>query len=378
MKAPRYDADGLATVLPSVARSLAPRRLAGQGRKLPEAQAAIVVLADGLGARLLRRAKADAPFLAEFAGQTQTIAAGFPTTTATSMGTFGTGLPPGAHGLTGYQVLDPRTGRLFNELNWTNGPDPHEWQPNETVFQRAAAADLRPAIIGPAYFEGSGLTEAALRGAVVYGAEKLDERVDAAQSCLRSGHKLVYLYWGEIDKAGHVHGVGSPQWAAELRTFDAAFERLATQRRPGTSLTLTADHGMVDVPLDARVDIAKTPHLAAGVRTVGGEMRALHLYTQPGATDDVLAAWGAEIGADGTVMTREELAESGWVGAVDASTLGRFGDVVVSVSAPKGYVDSRVMTPQVLKLLGQHGANTADELDVPFLHLPAAVGFGRG
>ena len=155
MKAPRYDADGLAGVLPSVARSLDPVAFAGAGRKLPQARAAIVVLADGLGARLLRRQSAHAPFLREHLERMQTLAAGFPTTTATSMGTFGTGLPPGAHGLAGYLVVDPATGRVFNELTWKDGPNPQAWQPNPTVFERADAAGLRPAMIGPGYFDGS-------------------------------------------------------------------------------------------------------------------------------------------------------------------------------------------------------------------------------
>lgn len=371
MKAPRYDADGLAGVLPSVARSLDPVAFAGAGRKLPQARAAIVVLADGLGARLLRRQSAHAPFLREHLERMQTLAAGFPTTTATSMGTFGTGLPPGAHGLAGYLVVDPATGRVFNELTWKDGPNPQAWQPNPTVFERADAAGLRPAMIGPGYFDGSGLTNAALRGATFYPAEGLDDRVDAALAATRRGHRLVYLYWGEIDKAGHVHGVGSPQWAHELAVFDDAMARLDFGRPAGTSLTLTADHGMVDVPLDARVDIATTPHLRDGVRRVGGEMRALHLYVEPGALADVGSRWRAEIGAHGHVFTREQLADAGWVGALDPATAGRFGDVVVSVTSARGYVDSRVMSDRVLPLLGQHGAMTPDELDVPFLHLGA-------
>lgn len=370
MKAPRYDTEGLACVLPSVARSLAPSAFAGEGRTLPQAKAGIVVLADGLGVRLLRRRSRDAPFLHEHLNAVQTLAAGFPTTTATSMGTFGTGLPPGAHGLSGYQVVDPATGVLFNELTWQRGPRPREWQPNATVFERGEAVGLRPAMIGPGYFEGSGLTSAALRGAVFYGAEALDDRVDAALAAVRRGHRLVYLYWGEIDRAGHVHGVDSPQWARELETFDRAFARLAAQRPGGTSLTLTADHGMVDVPVDARTDIAQTPHLRAGLRQVGGEMRALHLHVEAGARDDVLAAWRDDVGDDGYVMTREELSDLGWVGAIETRTAGRFGDVVVSMRTARGYVDSRVMSCQVLALVGQHGAMTPQELDVPFLHLP--------
>lgn len=371
MKEPRYDADGLAGVLPSVARSLAPTAFAGEGRKLPPARAGIVVLADGLGARLLRRRNGHAPFLRQHLDGIQTLAAGFPTTTATSMGTFGTGLPPGAHGLSGYLVLDPQTQRVFNELTWKPGPDPRAWQPHATVFERAQQADLAPAMIGPGYFDGSPLTTAALRGATFFGAEELAHRVDAALAAVRRGHRLVYLYWGEIDKAGHVHGVDSWQWGDELELFDREFGRLVTSAPAGTSVTMTADHGMVDVPRDARTDIAHTPQLRAGVAHVGGEMRALHLYTQPGAAGDVLAAWRADVGDTGVVMTREELFDRGWVGAADPTTAARFGDVVVSMRAGRGYIDSRTMSQRVIDLIGQHGANTPDELDVPFLHLPA-------
>ena len=52
------------------------------------------------------------------------------------MGTFGTGLPPGAHGLVGMDVLDPERDALFSELAWDPLVDPHRWQPEPTVFER--------------------------------------------------------------------------------------------------------------------------------------------------------------------------------------------------------------------------------------------------
>jgi len=39
-----------------------------------------------------------------------TLTAGFPSTTVTSLGSLGTGLPPSAHGMLGYQVAIPGTG----------------------------------------------------------------------------------------------------------------------------------------------------------------------------------------------------------------------------------------------------------------------------
>ena len=65
------------------------------------------------------------------------------------MGTFGTGLAAGAHGLLGYEVLVPGTDRLLNELSWEDGPDPRSWQPHATVFEAVAAAGVEVARVGP-------------------------------------------------------------------------------------------------------------------------------------------------------------------------------------------------------------------------------------
>lgn len=368
---PAYDAGGLAGVLPSVAASLG----VGSGPlELAPARRAVVVLVDGLGMELLRRRKGHAPFLRSLLADGLDLRAGFPTTTATSMGSFGTGLPPGAHGLTGYQVEVPGEGRLFNELSWEDGPDPLTWQPEQTVLERTAAAGVATTMVAPSYFDGSGLTRAALRGAGFRGAEALSDRVDATLSALRADPRaLVYLYWGDLDRTGHVHGCDSWQWGDELEHVDRELRRLAGRLPDDCSLTVVADHGMVDIPLDARTDVAHDAELAAGVRLVGGEMRALQLYCEPGASADVLATWQARFGAQGWVLSREDALQRGWFGPVHERVLPRIGEVVVALHAPVGVVDSRVMRPVVLGLIGQHGSLTGDEQLVPMLHVPASA-----
>ena len=60
---PRYDGEGLAAVLPAVARSLGVPGGAGAstGMDLPEARRAVVVLVDGLGYDLLRQRSGSGP-----------------------------------------------------------------------------------------------------------------------------------------------------------------------------------------------------------------------------------------------------------------------------------------------------------------------------
>ena len=58
------------------------------------------------------------------------------------------------------------------------------WQPNETVFEAAENAGVSVTMVGPYYFDGSGLTTAALRGGSFKAARTLDERVDAAAAAV--------------------------------------------------------------------------------------------------------------------------------------------------------------------------------------------------
>ena len=361
-------------VLPAVATSLGvPGLTKGGDRPLRPARRAVVVLVDGLGAQLLARRGGHAPFLRQFlqdADAARTIDCGFPSTTATSMGTFGTGTLAGAHGLVGYEAYDPDTDSVFNELSWEDGPAPRRWQPAPTVFEAAVEAGVGVTRIGPGFFDGSGLTEAALRGGSFVAASSLAQRVDATLRAVRAQPRgLVYLYWGDIDKVGHVHGCDSHEWVAELESVDAELARLASSLPRDTALHITADHGMVDVPLEARPDIATDADLDAGVRHVSGEPRCVQLHVRPGARDDVVDTWRARLGEDALVVTTEEAIEAGWFGTVSASVRPRIGDVIAAMTGPVAVVDSRRHRPELRSLLGVHGSITPDEVAVPWLVL---------
>ena len=370
---PRYDDTGLAGVLPAVAASLGVSRYAAPGRLLlPEARRAVVVLVDGLGYELIRRRGGHASFLRSLLPAAYRITAGFPSTTATSMGTFGTGLPPGSHGLLGYEVLVPGEDRLVNELSWEDGPDPLTWQPQETVFEAVEAAGVSVTMIGPGFFDGSGLTRAALRGGRFRAADTLGQRVDASLEVVRSSARaLVYLYWGELDKVGHVHGCQSWEWGDELEAIDAELSRLVRLVPSDTAVYVTADHGMVDAPHALRIDLAHDAELAGGIRHVGGEPRALQLYCEQGAAADVAQTWTARVGERAWIRTREDATREGWFGPVSEVNRPRIGDLVVAMRENFAIVDSRRARPKLLALLGLHGSLTAEESTVPLFHVPA-------
>ncbi|MGL5928909.1 MAG: alkaline phosphatase family protein [Dermatophilaceae bacterium] len=369
----------LADVLPGVARSIGvswppPGSRARRGLELPPARRAVVVLVDGLGHELLVRRAGHAPWWRHHLASTLRATSGFPSTTATSVASFGTGLAAGAHGLVGYEAMDPDTGRVLNELSWEDGPDPRHWQPFTTVFEAAAASGVDVVHTGPAFFEGSGLTVATSRGGRFVAAASLPARVDVALAATRaSSSSLVHVYWGDLDKVGHVHGCTSWQWGEELEAIDRELGRLADGLPDDCSLTVTADHGMVDVPHDLRIDVAHAPRLAAGVEVVSTDARAPQLWVRPGAGADVLLAWREVLGERAEVVERDDAVARGWFGAVRPEVLPRIGDVVVATRGTFAVVDSRRARPELLALVGLHGSLTDDEVSVPVLHVPASA-----
>lgn len=333
-----------------------------------ECRHAVVCLVDGLGWLSLQEHREVAPHLAAIGGGP--IASVFPTTTPVGLGSFGTGLLPGMHGLVGAAFEYPETGELLSPLQWGSHPTPVAVQPEPTVFERAAAAGIRVTTTSPGAYRESGLTRAVLRGADYAAAEGLDDRlaaVAAVESSVAAGgaRALTYVYWPELDRVGHESGVGSPAWLAALGRVDVLIAGLLDAIGPGTALVVTADHGMVDCPADVRIDIDADARLAIGVRRVAGEPRARHLYTQPGAASDVAATWRGVLGDRALVLTRAELIDAGYLGEVDPALEERLGDVM---AIPReAWMLASSVDPTVSRLRGQHGGLTDDEVLIPAL-----------
>ena len=367
---PAYGVASLADLMPSAGALLGVpgcRDVLDLGERTGEARRVCVLLVDGLGWDLLRAHAADAPFLSSLIGSGRSLTAGFPSTTATSLGSIGTGLPPGRHGVLGYLVAVPGAGKLMNSLRWDSGIDPLAWQPNATIFERAAAAGVAVRHIGPGVHHGTGLTTAVFRGAEYRPAESPGEVAAIAGTAAAEGDRtLLYAYHGDLDRAGHVFGCGSAAWRFQLRHVDLLAESVAASLPSDAVLVVTADHGMVDVAPERRVDVDRIPALRDGVELLGGEARARHVYTRPGAAADVRAAWADVLGDRMWVVSRQEAVDAGWFGDVSPELAPRIGDVVAAAYGDVAVVASDA-EPLESALTGLHGSMTSAEQHVPLL-----------
>jgi Type I phosphodiesterase / nucleotide pyrophosphatase len=330
-----------------------------------------VVLVDGLGWHLLPELAGNAPLLASVvaggAGRLSELACTFPSTTPSSLVSLGTGAQPGEHGILGFTLNIPGTDRVLNHIRWRDDPPYLEWQPLPTWFERLERAGVGARVVLPASFLGSGLTDAAYRGAQFHPTHTSDDYAQQVGDELAAAPGLVYGYTADLDTAAHVFGIGSPRWHEAAVHVDRLLTRLVETLPPHAALLVTADHGGLNVPPEARVDLDTDPRLAQGVRVVAGESRVRYLHTQPGATADVQATWSEVLDGCTHVYNREQAVGTGMFGPVNPKHLARIGDVVVVCTGDTAVLATAHEPAETARFVGFHGGATAAEMAIPLI-----------
>ena len=374
MELPQPDPDlpHLADIVPSVLSAMG---VAGFDGPIPlpgGIAGACVLLVDGLGAELLDTYADDAPVLSALRGMRLQV--GFPSTTVAGLAAVGTGCRSGEHGMVGLSFRLPGAD-VVNALAWRPHPHgrdlrdklpPEQVQPMPTTFERASSAGIAVSVISGAQFTGSGLTRAVLRGGRYVGVHALGDLAACVQSAV-ADRGFCYGYHSELDLLGHVYGPGSTAWRMQLRQIDRLVESIVESLPPGGLLAVVADHGMVAVDDSEIVDIDACEPLLDGVKAIGGEPRARHVYVAHGAAASVLAAWRETLAQRAWVVSREEAISAGWFGdRIGDDVRFRIGDVVAAARGSAG-VMRRAVEPLMSSLIGQHGSLTTAEQQVPLL-----------
>ena len=214
-----------------------------------------------------------------------------PTTTATALTSITTGLTPAEHGLIGYRIV--LGGDIVNVLRWSVD--------DQVVRRSHPPADVQPfepflgqtvPVVTIAELQGSAFSEAHLRGCVQVGWRAASSIAVEARVQVEAGERLVYCYYGGIDKIAHERGFG-PYYEAELRAADVLVAEMLATLPSGTVLLVTADHGQVDV--GDRI-VHPSNELLTNVNFQSGEGRFRWLHTAKGAVDDVAAIALSEVG----------------------------------------------------------------------------------
>ena len=325
----------------------------------------VLILIDGMGQDAINNYGDQFPIFDELK-QVKKLYTNFPSTTATSLSTLGTGVLPGVHGMLGYTVRVPRSdNRLLNALKWDERVDPVMWQKVPTLFERAVLAGVSVTHVAAKRYEGSGFTQAALRGAKYVGANGVDEMATAVSAALKPQPSFVYTYLNTLDSAGHSDGVGSDKWLTALQQVSEFITKVKQLAPAGTRIWVTSDHGMVNST--EQVILGQDNKLLENVTLIGGEPRARHIYIKEGAASETIAQWQEFFGTKAKVLSKETAIKDGLFGpVVTEDSHDRLGDLIAIANNDLILVDPARVREES-SMVGHHGGVTDIEVEIPLL-----------
>lgn len=325
----------------------------------------MLILLDALGLELLERER-DHPLWPRLA--IEPVESQFPSTTTAHVTTMHLGLPVHEHGLYEWRVLEPALGEIIVPLRFRRDAsegdadlagrlDPRALVSSDTLYESLPA---RSVVVEPFGISGTPYDRVATAGAGMLAFRSLDDGLARVARALRSDPELryAYVYWPEVDRAGHLHGPGSPEFRAAARAaLDAVHDHVDGLQRAGATVLITADHGQVDVHPD-RVDHLDelwpelTTHLT---QRAAGSSRDAFLHVAPDRVGHVVDNLASRLGDRGHVCRASALFDD-----IGPRLAARLADVaVLPADGRQAWLKA---TPSVEAWnLGQHGGRASAE-----------------
>jgi len=287
-----------------------------------------LLVMDGLGAELLDAHAASAPFLQ--AHRHSVISSVYPSTTAAAVTSLLSGMTPLEHGALGWSLYLKELGRYVDFLPFRDSVSGALLGRRESgmerilsiknVFERLAGAGAETFYIAPRFIVTDQFADESSEPARRLGYRSLEgmfrllARV-ARGRARRSGalKRYVFCYAVEPDHTVHRNGTAGAKTASVIRRLDGLLER-ASRRLAGTGTTIlvTADHGLVDTPVHLWLDEDPEAYRSL-VMPPFPEKRFLSFHVKAhrrAAFPELMRRYGGEF----LLLSREELLERGFLG----------------------------------------------------------------
>lgn len=380
---PDYNGGSIVNLMQSIATACGgtdahyPQLAALSSMQLARARHVVLMVIDGLGHRTLARHPAHLHLQTHQIGSMTSV---FPSTTASAITTFMTGLAPAQHGLTGWHMHLDEIDQTLAILPLTPRAGPARALPGQlpprlfdhrSLFQ---TLDRESWVVAPQSIAGSPFNAWHSRGAqgMAYGslAGMFTGVVDLVQE--NTSPRYIYAYYPDVDACSHQFGTDSRQAQRALADFDRHFGELLRQLRgSNTWLLVTADHGFIDSPGRRVIDLEDHPQLAALLlRPLCGERRVAYCYVAPGNRPAFEAYVRSHFGRACHLYPSQQLIADGWFGPppYHPRLSSRVGDYTL-VLKDNWTIKDWLPGEKRYTMLGVHGGTSSNEMRVPLIAL---------
>ncbi len=336
----------------------------------------VLLVIDGLGQRTL----ADNPAGHLRRHQKATLRSVFPSTTATAITTFMTGLAPAQHGLTGWHMRLDEIDETLAILPLTPRGEPARQAPPDlpsrlftypTLFSQL---DRECWALAPQSIAGSPFNAWHARGATTLAYNTPAEMFGRLAALLKNSARprYIYAYYPDLDTVSHRHGTRSEQAQQTLAIFDALFGEFLNGAQGSDSwLLATADHGFIDSPPERIVCLDDHPQLAALLaRPLCGERRAAYAYVAAHNRPAFAAYLREHLAHCVDLRVSAKLIAAGWFGPppFHPRLAARVGDYTLLMK-DNWTIKDWLPGEKRHKMLGVHGGISSDEMLVPLIAL---------
>jgi predicted AlkP superfamily pyrophosphatase or phosphodiesterase len=347
-------------------------------KELSRSKNIVLIVIDGLGYEYLAKNGKGTTLKKHLRGKMTSV---LPSTTATAITTFHTGLAPEEHCITGWYMHLREIGMVSKILRFTSrlggpsliysGLEPKDVIKATSLFEKLKAKSY---IILPSQIINSEYNQAIHKNVKEIGYTTLNGFFGAIRKSAKSSNsrKFIFAYWPNFDDICHNYYSKSRRAYNHLRIIDKYLAKfLKSIAGTGTTVIITADHGQIDVPTDKMIDINRHPVLKDCLTLpLCGEPRFTYCYVHPSKAKTFERYVKSRLKHACTLHKSEELIRKHYFGLFKPGKrlFDRVGDYVL-IAKDNYIIKDSLAGRKVERNLGNHGGVSKEEMFVPLIFI---------
>lgn len=346
-------------------------------KELSETENLVLIIIDGLGYDFLISQQNDSILHKNLKGYLTSL---LPSTTATVLTTFLTGVSPEVHGVTGWYMYLKELGSIISSL-------PLEIRgTKKTQFY----VDLNPGnlfyknnifnlinrdsfLIYPEDIVNSAFTNYYSNKSQKIAYKNITNFFEKINVCLKqhsTGKKFIFSYITEFDSSAHEYGVNSAETLSYYQIILKELEKfLQSSRLENTKIIITSDHGFIDTDENHFINLNNYPEINECLTLpLCGEPRFAYCYVRPSKTKlfEKLILDNFKDSID--LQKSEYLVKNHYFGLFtpDKKLYDRIGDYTLIMK--ENYIIKDFIYGEKIKFsIGNHGGVSNEEALVPLI-----------